>query len=75
MMPLMAFGVHNTLVKFYNEYETEEKKSQFLTFVLVLPLLIILPISLIGFFGYHQIASLLSQKKIKLYMIMCGKFL
>ena len=39
MMPLMAFGVHNTLVKFYNEYETEEKKSQFLTFVLVLPLL------------------------------------
>ena len=62
MMPLMAFGVHNTLVKFYNEYETEEKKSQFLTFVLVLPLLIVLPISLIGYFGYHQIAELLSQK-------------
>ena len=62
MMPLMAFGVHNTLVKFYNEYETEEKKSQFLTFVLVLPLLIILPVSLIGYFGYHQIAELLSQK-------------
>ena len=62
MMPLMAFGVHNTLVKFYNEYETEEKKSQFLTFILVLPLLIILPISLISFFGYHQIASLLSQR-------------
>ncbi len=62
MMPLMAFGVHNTLVKFYNEYETEEKKAQFLTFVLVLPLLIILPISLIGYFGYHQIAELLSQK-------------
>ena len=62
MMPLMAFGVHNTLVKFYNEYETEEKKAQFLTFVLVLPLLIVLPISLIGYFGYHQIAELLSQK-------------
>ncbi len=62
MMPLMAFGVHNTLVKFYNEYETEEKKSQFLTFVLVLPLLIILPISLMGYLGYHEIAELLSQK-------------
>lgn len=62
MMPLMAFGVHNTLVKFYNEYKTEEKKAQFLTFVLILPLLIILPVSAIGYLGYHEIAELLSQK-------------
>uniref|UniRef100_UPI0040480896 oligosaccharide flippase family protein n=1 Tax=Flavobacterium sp. TaxID=239 RepID=UPI0040480896 len=26
MMPLMAFGVHNTLVKFYNEYDSDAKK-------------------------------------------------
>jgi len=62
MMPLMAFGVHNTLVKFYNEYDSDVKKSQFLTFVLLLPLLTILPISFIGYFGYHEIAELLSQK-------------
>ncbi|WP_339888441.1 oligosaccharide flippase family protein [uncultured Flavobacterium sp.] len=62
MMPLMAFGVHNTLVKYFNEYKTEEEKSTFLTFVLFLPLILIVPFSLIGYFGYHQIASLLSQK-------------
>ena len=62
MMPLMAFGVHNTLVKYFNEYKTEEEKSTFLTFVLFLPLLLIIPFSLIGYFGYHQIAGLLSQK-------------
>jgi len=62
MMPLMAFGVHNTLVKYFNEYKTEDEKSSFLTFVLFLPLLLIIPFSLIGYFGYHQIATLLSEK-------------
>lgn len=62
MMPLMAFGVHNTLVKYFNDYKTEEEKASFLTFVLFLPLLLIIPFSLIAYFGYHQIASLLSEK-------------
>lgn len=62
MMPLMAFGVHNTLVKYFNEYKTEEEKSQFLTFVLFLPLLLIVPFSLIGYFGYHQLSTLLSEE-------------
>lgn len=62
MMPLMAFGVHNTLVKYFNEYKTEEEKSSFLTFVLFLPLLLIIPFSLIAYFGYHQIASFLSKE-------------
>lgn len=62
MMPLMAFGVHNTLVKYFNEYKSEEEKSSFLTFVLFLPLLLILPFSLIAYFSYHQIATLLSEE-------------
>ncbi len=62
MMPLMAFGVHNTLVKYFNEYKTEEEKSSFLTFMLFLPLLLIIPFSLIAYFGYHQIASFLSKE-------------
>ena len=62
MMPLMAFGVHNTLVKYFNEYKTEEEKSIFLTFVLFLPLLLIIPFSLIGYFGYHQMATFLSEE-------------
>ena len=62
MMPLMAFGVHNTVVKYFNEYKTEDEKSTFLTFVLFLPFLLIIPFSLIGFFGYHHIVEWLSVK-------------
>jgi O-antigen/teichoic acid export membrane protein len=62
MMPLMAFGVHNTLVKFYSDYKTEEEKSRFLSFMMILPLLLIVPIAVIGYFFYGQIASELSEK-------------
>jgi O-antigen/teichoic acid export membrane protein len=62
LMPLMAFGVHNTLIKYFNEYKTEKEKSEFLSFVLFLPLLLVIPFSLIAYFGYHQIALLLSKK-------------
>lgn len=60
MMPLMAFGIQNTLVRFYAEHQTEEEKSRFLNLVLVLPLLIIIPIFLILFFFYSETATLLS---------------
>jgi len=62
LFPLMAFGVHNTLIKFFSEYKTEKEKSQFLGFVLALPLLVILPIFIIGTLGYDSIASFLSRK-------------
>lgn len=62
MMPLMAFGIQNTLVKFYSEHESEEEKSRFLNLVLVLPFVIIIPIFLILFLFYGQTATLLSQK-------------
>jgi O-antigen/teichoic acid export membrane protein len=62
IMPLMAFGVHNTLVKFYSGYRTEDEKSRFLTFMLLLPFLLIVPFSLIGYFFYGDIASFLSRK-------------
>ena len=28
IMPLMAFGVHNTLIKFFTQYKTEKEKQQ-----------------------------------------------
>ena len=60
IMPLMAFGVQNTLVKFYSTYKSDEQKSQFLSFVLLLPLLTIIPLTLILLFFYKQIAQALS---------------
>jgi O-antigen/teichoic acid export membrane protein len=62
IFPLLAFGVHNTLIKFFTHYKTDDEKSSFLTFVLILPLLLIIPFLLIGFFGYDWIATFLSKK-------------
>jgi O-antigen/teichoic acid export membrane protein len=62
MMPLMAFGIQNTLVKFYSEHQTEDEKSRFLNLVLVLPFVIIIPIFLILFLFYGEAATLLSKK-------------
>jgi len=62
MMPLMAFGVHNTLIKFYSSYKTKDNLNSFLTLMLFLPLLIIIPVALIGFLSYDTIGSYLSQQ-------------
>ncbi|MBJ7879883.1 oligosaccharide flippase family protein [Gelidibacter salicanalis] len=62
MMPLMAFGVHNTIVKFYSTFKTKNSLNSFLTLMLFLPLALIIPIGLIGVFAYDSIANLLSQK-------------
>lgn len=62
IMPLMAFGVQNTLVKFFTEYKTEKEKNQFLMFVLILPLLLLIPMLGVGYFAYDAIAAFLSRK-------------
>lgn len=62
VMPVMAFGIQNTLVKFYAEHESEEDKSRFLNFVLVLPLVVIIPFFLILFVFYKPIAETLSAE-------------
>ncbi len=62
IMPLMAFGVQNTLVKFFTEYKTEKEKNQFLMFVLILPLLLLIPMLGVGYFAYDAVAAFLSRK-------------
>lgn len=62
IFPLLAFGVHNTLIKFFSEYKTDKEKSEFLSFVLFLPFLAIIPISIIIIIGYNPIASFLSKE-------------
>tara|TARA_R110000850_G_scaffold80862_1_gene173573 strand:- start:119997 stop:121451 length:1455 start_codon:yes stop_codon:yes gene_type:complete len=62
MMPLMAFGVHNTLIKFYSSYKTQDEQQRFVTTMLFLPLALILPIGLIGFIGYETITRFLAKE-------------
>lgn len=62
IMPLFAIGMQNTLVKFYSQYETEEEKSRFLSFTVLFPFLLIVPMLLIGLFFYDEILFFLSKK-------------
>lgn len=58
--PLMAFGVHNTLVKFYSSYQTADEKDKLLSLVLLMPLLIAVVLGLIGYFSYQAILGYFS---------------
>jgi O-antigen/teichoic acid export membrane protein len=55
MMPLMAFGVQNTLIRFYTKYNSDEEREKFLSFMLLLPLILILPTIVFLYFFYPQI--------------------
>lgn len=61
LMPLFAFGAHNTLVKFYSAQE-ESAKNSFLTLVLLSPLLVLFPAAVLTWFFYDDLASFLSRK-------------
>ena len=49
VMPFMAFGVPNTIVKFYSSYKGKER-VQFLSWALFLPFLVAIPLGLICYF-------------------------
>jgi O-antigen/teichoic acid export membrane protein len=56
MMPIMAFGVQNTLIRFFSHYKTEKAKEEFLTFMLLLPFALAIPIGLVFYFFYDFIS-------------------
>ena len=59
--PLMAFGVHNTLVKFYTSYDSQEQKDKLLNVILFLPLVISLILGLMGYFFYDLLLDYFSD--------------
>lgn len=62
LMPLTAFGVHYSIVKFYSSYASKKEKDKFLSASLLLPLCIALPFGFIGALFYEQIGIYISQK-------------
>jgi len=62
MMPFMAFGVHNAIVKYYSSFKTKTSINSFLTLMLFLPLVFIVPTMAIGFASYTTIGELLSME-------------
>ena len=62
LMPILAFGVPNSLVKFYSSFQDDSKQDSFLTLMLLLPLVLILPIAVLSFFANEAIGNLLSKE-------------
>ena len=62
IMPLFAIGMQNSLVKFYSQYETIEEKSRFLSFTVLFPLVLIIPMLLVSLYFYDEILFFLSKK-------------
>lgn len=60
LMPLVAFGVQYTILKFYSSYTSKLEKDKFLSLVLFLPILVSLPIGFIGVLFYEGISDFLS---------------
>ena len=62
MMPLFALGTQNSIIKFYSAYKTRNNVNSFLTFNLVFPLVLIIPVGLIGMLVYESLADLLATR-------------
>ncbi|MGL2967077.1 oligosaccharide flippase family protein [Flavobacterium sp. XGLA_31] len=57
MMPLMAFGAQNTLIRFFSSYKNQKERDEFLTFMLFLPLFFIIPLGFGFYFFYDAISQ------------------
>ncbi|TXD52046.1 MULTISPECIES: lipopolysaccharide biosynthesis protein [unclassified Polaribacter] len=60
LMPLIALGIHHTIIKFFSSYFTKVEKDKFLSSVLFLPLLIAIPMGFLGNVFYEEISNSLS---------------
>ena len=62
LMPVLAFGVPNTLVKYYSSFNDPEDSEGFHTLMLLLPLALIIPLAGVAYFAYDAIGSFLSKE-------------
>ena len=62
VMPLLAFGMQNTLVKFYSQCKTEQEEDRFLSFSVLFPLVLSIPLLLLGWLFFDEIAAYLSKE-------------
>lgn len=62
LMSIMAFGVPNTLIKYYSAYKDSNEVNGFLTLMLFLPFLLILPIWGVSYLAYDTIGNFLSNQ-------------
>ncbi|MCM5663526.1 oligosaccharide flippase family protein [Galbibacter mesophilus] len=62
LMPILCFGVQNSIVKFYSSYTNHDEQNAFTGFIFLLPLVIIVPAGLLGAMFYESIVDYLTTK-------------
>ena len=62
LMPLLAFGVPNALVKYYAGFGEDKNRDAFLTLMVLLPLILIAPIALLSHLANETIGNFLSRE-------------
>ncbi|PID70856.1 MAG: sugar isomerase [Flavobacteriales bacterium] len=62
IMPLMVLGMQNTVIKFFSSYTTKAEQDKLLSASLLLPLLVIIPVSIVGLVSYNAIAGWLASE-------------
>lgn len=62
LMPLMAFGVPNTLVKYYSNFNDSKSTDGFLTLMVLLPLVIVIPLAGASYFANEIIGNFLARE-------------
>lgn len=60
LMPLIALGVHHTIIKFYSSYFTKIEQDRFLSSILFLLMFIAIPMGYLGTIFYEEISNYLS---------------
>ena len=65
LMPIMAFGVHNSLIRFFAFCKNESERERFMSFMLLLPIALIIPICTLGYLFFDQCTSLLLERNPK----------
>jgi len=59
--PLMIFGVHNTIVKFFTGYASKKEQNKFLSMMLFLPAVIAVVLGIIGAVFYNALQGLFEE--------------
>lgn len=62
LMPILAFGIPNTLIKYYSGFQERNGKDGFLTLMAFLPLILIVPIGAISYLANETIGDFLSKE-------------
>ncbi len=62
LMPLMAFGIPNTLVKYFAAYRRSSEKDAFLTLMLLFPLVFVLPLVAFSSLANEAIGNFLARE-------------